>query len=683
MTVAVTPERLEALEWELASLRRRVRVVERALSVEPEAASEPAPAPAPAAARPTPVPTLAPPSTPQPSLNLEELLGRRLLALVGGAAFVLGIAFFVALAVERGWIGVTARVALAFVASGALVAGGAWLYEREGRLQAPLAMVGCGIAGLYLSLTAATAVYHVVPSPAALLVAIGIGACAAAIAVRWDSRTVAGLGIVGTLLAPALAGTSSTAGIAFLLVAWASACAVCLWRRWEWLALLAFAVAMPQVAVWSFAGRADAAIVVVLAAAGALDLASAVGFEFRVRAGDPRPSAAVLALFGALVVGSLGFYALPHGYGALAGGSWLAALAGAYIALGLVVLRLGRGKGLALLLLAIGLTLADVAFGLLAHGVVLAAAWAASAAALAAVTRRMGLRDELVSFTIGAQLALAIGHTLLFDAPPGAIVAGSGGDAGPAAAIAAIVVGAFAAARLVGQESRARRVALDAVSMAALACLTAATLDGVALVAAWTFEATALAEAGRRADDRVASVGALGFLALAAGHAVVLEAPPDALLSGSNSLWPAAVALGLVAAAALRLAPAAPTTHAKALLAAAAAVAVLYLCSIAIVTAFDSRQDGQLLLSVFWAACGFGGLVAGLVLRRRRHRLWGFGLLLLAVAKVFLYDLAALASLYRVASLVALGLLLLAAAFAYQRLRDAREAPPAVPRTAP
>ena len=69
------------------------------------------------------------------------------------------------------------------------------------------------------------------------------------------------------------------------------------------------------------------------------------------------------------------------------------------------------------------------------------------------------------------------------------------------------------------------------------------------------------------------------------------------------------------------------------------------------------------------------GLIAGLVLRRRRHRLWGFGLLLLAIAKVFAYDLAALASIYRVASLVVLGLLLLAAAFAYQRLRDASNAP--------
>jgi uncharacterized membrane protein len=39
------------------------------------------------------------------------------------------------------------------------------------------------------------------------------------------------------------------------------------------------------------------------------------------------------------------------------------------------------------------------------------------------------------------------------------------------------------------------------------------------------------------------------------------------------------------------------------------------------------------------------------------------------VAKVFLYDLSTLTSIYRVASFLVLGALLLAGAFAYQRLR--------------
>jgi len=53
----------------------------------------------------------------------------------------------------------------------------------------------------------------------------------------------------------------------------------------------------------------------------------------------------------------------------------------------------------------------------------------------------------------------------------------------------------------------------------------------------------------------------------------------------------------------------------------------------------------------------------------RSLRLAGFALLAVAVGKVFLYDMAALDQGYRVLSFVVLGLLLLAAAYAYQRMR--------------
>jgi len=44
-------------------------------------------------------------------------------------------------------------------------------------------------------------------------------------------------------------------------------------------------------------------------------------------------------------------------------------------------------------------------------------------------------------------------------------------------------------------------------------------------------------------------------------------------------------------------------------------------------------------------------------------------LLGIAVVKVFLYDLKTLGSIYRVGSFIALGLLLIAGAFAYQRVQ--------------
>jgi uncharacterized membrane protein len=67
-----------------------------------------------------------------PGKSFEELLGGRLLALAGGIAVLLGIAFLVALAIDRGWLGAEARVGLALIGAAMLLAVGVWLHERLG-----------------------------------------------------------------------------------------------------------------------------------------------------------------------------------------------------------------------------------------------------------------------------------------------------------------------------------------------------------------------------------------------------------------------------------------------------------------------------------------------------------------------------------------------------------------------
>ena len=79
-------------------------------------------------------------------------------------------------------------------------------------------------------------------------------------------------------------------------------------------------------------------------------------------------------------------------------------------------------------------------------------------------------------------------------------------------------------------------------------------------------------------------------------------------------------------------------------------------------------------VSLFWTLFAFGLVVAGIRWQARTLRYLGLGLFSVVVAKVFLVDLGHLASIYRIAAFVALGIVLLLAAFAY--LRPARRDDP-------
>ncbi|HEX7492565.1 MAG TPA: DUF2339 domain-containing protein [Candidatus Limnocylindrales bacterium] len=122
---------------------------------------------------------------------------------------------------------------------------------------------------------------------------------------------------------------------------------------------------------------------------------------------------------------------------------------------------------------------------------------------------------------------------------------------------------------------------------------------------------------------------------------------------------------------------------ARSVLVLAGAIGLVYLASILLVDFFQGRVGGstaleelqkqaQVSVSILWALIGMGIFMAGLIGWRQSVREGGLGLLALATAKVFLFDLSYLDVAYRVLSLIGLGLLLLVGAFAYQSLRPKR-----------
>ncbi|MEA2027263.1 MAG: DUF2339 domain-containing protein, partial [Chloroflexota bacterium] len=189
---------------------------------------------------------------------------------------------------------------------------------------------------------------------------------------------------------------------------------------------------------------------------------------------------------------------------------------------------------------------------------------------------------------------------------------------------------------------------------------------------------------------RYASLGALAVVALFA----LVEAPPERLVVRPLGVEPhlflvsdATLTLGVLAVA-LALVAAAWTSRSERMataVASAAGVVALYLLSIAVVDVFASEayglgyrgagridelaKEAQVALSLLWTVVGVVTLGVGLVLRRANLRFAGLVMLTLATAKVFVIDLASLDIAYRVITLMVLGTLLVASAYAWTRMR--------------
>ncbi len=237
--------------------------------------------------------------------------------------------------------------------------------------------------------------------------------------------------------------------------------------------------------------------------------------------------------------------------------------------------------------------------------------------------------------------------------------------------VAHVVLGGFGFRQRMSGEIAALLVA---VGLGLSGVTLALALDGPALVAGWSAEAAILAWVARRTGEQRAFVFSGVFLALAAVHTLGDEAPPESLIDGVADLGQAIVAVLCVGVAAVIVGLLAERADLRMVLFACAAVAFVYAASLAIVDliqgdAVEHSQTAQVALSAFWGIVGLVAIVVGLARDVKELRLGGLVLLGIGVVKVFAYDLAELDQLYRVLSFIAVGLVLLTGAYAYQRVR--------------
>ena len=186
----------------------------------PATAEEPAappPPPPPQSPPPPPRPTSvpiapAPPSSPPPQqIGFEERFGTRWVVWVGGVALALGGIFLVRYTIQQGLIGPGVRIFL-----GALLAL-PWSPSANGRAAArelsglpglpsahiPSILTAAGTTVAYATVYAAYALYGFLPPPIAFIL-LGIVALLTLAAALLHGPALAGLGVIGAYLAPAL-----------------------------------------------------------------------------------------------------------------------------------------------------------------------------------------------------------------------------------------------------------------------------------------------------------------------------------------------------------------------------------------------------------------------------------------------------------------------------------------------
>jgi hypothetical protein len=631
-----------------------------------------------------------------------DLLGPKALAWAGGIVTVLGVVFFFVLAVNRGWIGPGMRVTFGALASAAVLGAGLWLRRRYGETYSSLAAAGAGIAGGYATLLAATALYDLVPKPVALVAAGLIASAGVAVSLAWSAQIVAGIGLIGATVVPALVafdGGLTRIGTAFVAVVLAATGVVGVRMRWRRLLVAGAVASLPQIAVLIADADGYPWAVVVLAAMFWV-LYAGVGVAEQLA----RDAESVDSLPAAFLLGSAGFlvYSAALLFGDRAGGDLQGTaflVAAVVYAAGAIVIR----RELGMLLGALALAAVAVGLAQILSGASLTYAWAAEAAALAWVAQRFArLRFQLAAL---AYLVLAVGHALLFEASLDHLFEAMRHPAGGAPTIAACAIALLVVAftvrglegarddelrgllRPLGNAMRALRghepvVRGVAFTVSALLSVYAASLtvlvvyqhsvDGVdhafdlahvALTSAWAvlgLVALVVALLRRAEAARVLAVFWLGLVGLKTlGFDAVVLSPTlrsYAFLAVAGALFAATVLLHELDGR-INLSP---------LAAPGLAGTLLFSLSGGTTIASGSTSDGGAVLAVGVALTLIGGLEQRLpCLRNFASILWGVGLAVAAVGEAIMVGGIPLVLIWTGSAVV---LALLAGVIAEQRL---------------
>lgn len=178
-------------------------------------------------------PTNLPPAAPKTPWWQREGMISKVLAGLGVLITLIGVVMMLVLAAQAGYFGPEARVGAGAALSGILIAGGAWLYTRDGGRVGAVALATTGFAGFFMVVVAMTSYYEWLRPTTGLALAGLVTACAVALSTYWRSQpmtVMAFLAIAG--LSPVITGGMTLSLVGFLLLLQAAGMVPEKWRGW-------------------------------------------------------------------------------------------------------------------------------------------------------------------------------------------------------------------------------------------------------------------------------------------------------------------------------------------------------------------------------------------------------------------------------------------------------------------
>jgi uncharacterized membrane protein len=161
-------------------------------------------------------------------------------ARIGGLALIMGAGFFLALAISNDWIGPTGQVVLGIAGGLALLAAGEYWQQRYAVWSQ--AVMGTGIAILYLSIYAAFGIHELMGTLPSLAILALITITGAALSLRHQSLGLALLAVLGGLFTPLILERDLPDAwllLGYILILDLGVLALSTFRNWRWLVIVA------------------------------------------------------------------------------------------------------------------------------------------------------------------------------------------------------------------------------------------------------------------------------------------------------------------------------------------------------------------------------------------------------------------------------------------------------------